>query len=161
MLRKAVFDILQSHIQEATFLDLFAGSGAMGIEALSRGASHTTFVETDRSALKAIYHNLKTLELEKNATVYAVPVEAIVKRLTKEQKVFDLIYADPPYHRTAVYEELLKEIDGSDVLSPGGLLFLESLFPSPIKDELLGLKRLVFIDERRFGTSLLRQYRHR
>ena len=65
MLRKAVFDILQNSIEDFRFLDLFAGSGAMGIEALSRGAKHATFVESHKDALRCINANLATLKLEK------------------------------------------------------------------------------------------------
>lgn len=158
-LRKAVFDILQDTIQETSFLDLFAGSGAMGIEALSRGATHATFVETDRNALRAIHHNLATLQIENSATVYSLSVKEMVKKWIKERKSFDLIYADPPYHHTSIYGELLTLIDDSTLLAPGGILFLESLAPSPLKEGAPHLKRLTLIDERRFGTSNLHQYR--
>ena len=65
ILRKAVFDILQPYIHQAHFLDLFAGSGLMGIEALSRGASHTTFVDNDRNAIRCIRENISLLNLQK------------------------------------------------------------------------------------------------
>ena len=159
MLRKAVFDILQADIQGTHFLDLFAGSGAMGIEALSRGASHASFVETDRQALRAIHQNLSSLQLVDKASVYSTPVLDILHKFTKEEKNFDLIYADPPYHLATVYTDLLTLIESSTLLLPGGTLFLESL--SNLKIIPPPLHHLTPIDQRRFGTSLLHQYRRK
>jgi 16S rRNA (guanine966-N2)-methyltransferase len=157
MLRKAVFDMVQYSIEETRFLDLFAGSGAMGIEALSRGAAHATFVESHKDALKCIKANLASLKIGNEATVYSYDVFDVLKNLQKKGESFEIIYADPPYHITSIYAELLSYLDSSIVLAKGGTLFLESLFPSPLKN--IELKRLVPIDQRRFGTSLLHQYR--
>lgn len=157
MLRKAVFDIVQNTIEGTRFLDLFAGSGAMGIEALSRGATHATFVESHKEALKCIKANLASLKLENEAAVYSYDVFDVLKKLEKKGEVFDIIYADPPYHITTIYTELLTYLDSSTLLAKGGLLFLESLSPSPLKP--LELKHLLSVDQRRFGTSLLHQYR--
>ncbi len=156
MVRKAVFDIIQNSIEDSRFLDLFAGSGAMGIEALSRGATHATFVESQKDALRCIKANLTALKLEKEATVYSYDVFDVLKKLEKKGESFDIIYADPPYHLTSIYSELLAYLDASLLLSKGGILFLESLSPSPLKN--MDLEHLVLIDQRRFGTSLLHQY---
>ncbi len=131
----------------------------MGIEALSRGADHATFVETDRQALKMIHQNLSTLQLETKSSVYSLPALEMLKKFMKEKKSFHLIYADPPYHLTSVYTELLSFIDASTLLLPGGTLFLESL--SNMKMIPPPLQHLTLTDERRFGTSLLHQYRRR
>ncbi len=156
MLRKAVFDILQQRICGTDFLDLFAGSGAMGLEALSRGASHVTFVENHKEALRSLRANVDSLKLGPQVTIYSLDVFEILKKLSQRNRSFDLIYADPPYHRPAIYTELLTFIDTSSLLAKEGLLLLESplQFKSPI------LSRLVSIDERRFGDSLLHQYTH-
>lgn len=159
MVRKAVFDIVQNTIEGSRFLDLFAGSGAIGIEALSRGASHATFVESHKDALRCIKANLSTLKLEREASVYSYDVFEVLKKLEKKGEVFDIIFADPPYHITSIYEDLLKTLDQAKILAQGGLLFLESLFPSSFQN--IELQHLVLIDQRRFGTSLLHQYRLR
>lgn len=93
--KEAIFNSLFSLdvLDGASVLDLFAGSGSLGIEALSRGASHTTFVETDRDALRAIRSNLDTLGLDADATVIAGDGLA---HLTREHR-FDLVLLDPPY----------------------------------------------------------------
>lgn len=155
MLRKAVFDILQSSIQNASFLDLFAGSGAMGLEALSHGASHATFVESHKDALRCLKQNIASLKLEGRTTVYTFDVFEVLKKIVKKNESFDLIYADPPYHRPAIYDELLSFLDSSTLLSKDGIFFLES----PLKFKNPPLNQLVSIDERRFSTSLLHQYR--
>ena len=79
------------------------------------------------------------------------------QKLEKKEETFQIIYADPPYHITSIYSELLSYLDNSTLLSKGGILFLESLSPSPLKN--LPLQHLVLTDQRRFGTSLLHQYR--
>lgn len=158
MLRKAVFDILQPWIEDANFLDLFAGSGAMAIEALSRGAKHASIVESHRDALRCIKTNLASLQLESQATVYPFDVFEAFKKLEKKGEVFQIIYADPPYHKKSIYTDLLSYFDSSSLLAPGGTLFLESLHPSPFQP--IDLQHLVLVDQRRFSTSLLHQYRH-
>ncbi len=156
ILRKAVFDILQPAITDSNFLDLFAGSGAMGIEALSRGAKHSTFAESSKDALRCLNQNLASLQIENLATVYSYDVFDVLKKLEKNEDRFDIIYADPPYHKKSVYIDLLAYLDASTLMVKGGRLFLESLSPAPF--ESIHLQHLVAIDKRRFGTSLLHQY---
>ncbi|HEX2580140.1 MAG TPA: 16S rRNA (guanine(966)-N(2))-methyltransferase RsmD [Rhabdochlamydiaceae bacterium] len=154
MLRKAVFDMIQSTIEGSRFLDLFAGSGAIGIEALSRGATQATFVESHKEALRCIKANLAALKIEKEAAVYSYDVLTVLKKLEKKGDHFNFIYADPPYHLLAIYDELLAYLDNSQLLSKGGTLFLESR--APLKNR--KTDHLVLIDQRRFGTSLLHRY---
>ena len=112
--REAIFNSLQAHVDldGATVLDLFAGTGALGIEALSRGASHATFVEDAKAALAALRTNLDTTGFADRATVLAddatkAPLPAV-----------DLAFADPPYAFTA-WDDLLTRVDA-------GLLVIES-----------------------------------
>jgi 16S rRNA (guanine966-N2)-methyltransferase len=89
-----LFSILGSRIDGANVLDLFAGSGALGLEALSRGAAHATFVEAHRATATALRRTVADLELAGRATVVAQPVERAVQQLAGR---FDLVFADPPY----------------------------------------------------------------
>src|SRR5262249_17472890 len=91
-LREALFNILQHRIEGATFLDAYAGTGAVGIEALSRGASHAWFLEKNRAALDVIRENLATLGLERRATVVTGPAA-----LTIGHHRADIVFLDPPY----------------------------------------------------------------
>ena len=113
-LRQAVFNILQNRIEGSSFLDLFAGSGAMGLEALSRGAAKATFVENHPEALKALYANIAILELKEVSQVISHNAHKILPKLGS----FDIIYVDPPYGA---------DIDGlASLLNPGGILLYES-----------------------------------
>lgn len=105
-LRETLFDILAPRIADATFLDAYAGTGAVGIEALSRGARHAYFLERDRTALTVLRDNLSALGLEPRATVVAGRV-----LLTLPQYQAELVFLDPPYDREREYGEAL------DVLS--------------------------------------------
>ncbi|MFM8563004.1 MAG: 16S rRNA (guanine(966)-N(2))-methyltransferase RsmD [Acidimicrobiia bacterium] len=119
--REAVFNALTSlgAVEDAVVLDLFAGSGAMGIEALSRGARRCTFIERDRRALESIRTNVSKLDLGDRVTVIAgdVAVNVVAQRLV------DLALVDPPYDYAA-WPELLRAI--APALAPGGLVVAES-----------------------------------
>ena len=101
-LRETLFDILAPRIEGATFLDAYAGTGAVGIEALSRGADHAFFLERNRAALEAIRENLGSLELERRSTVVAGPV-----LLTLERYRAAIVFLDPPYESEREYGEAL------------------------------------------------------
>jgi 16S rRNA (guanine(966)-N(2))-methyltransferase RsmD len=110
-LRETLFDILMPRLEGATFLDAYAGTGAVGIEALSRGARHAYFLERNRLALEAIRENLATLELERRATVLSGPV---LRSLPSCQA--DIIFLDPPYEQEREYRAAL-EILSEDAAS--------------------------------------------
>jgi len=101
-LRETLFDILQTRIAGATFLDAYAGTGAVGIEALSRGAVHAFFLERNRAALDAIRENLAALNVEPRATVVAGPV---LLALPKYQA--RIVFLDPPYDQEREYKAAL------------------------------------------------------
>ena len=95
--REAWLNVLGPDLQGATILDLFAGSGALGLEALSRGASHATFVESDRRVLQCLRANIAALDAGEQATVVALDVFRYVEGLDAD--AFDIVLADPPYSR--------------------------------------------------------------
>jgi 16S rRNA (guanine966-N2)-methyltransferase len=97
-LRETLFDILQTRIEGARFLDAYAGTGAVGIEALSRGASHVYFLERNREALDAIRENLAMLRVERRATILKGPV-----LLTLGRQDVDIAFLDPPYDKEREY----------------------------------------------------------
>ncbi len=153
LLRKAVFDILKPNIQEAVFLDLFAGSGAMGIEALSRGAKRAIFIDSHPQSIRCIQANLTLLNL--TATVIQSDVmKALQKRRDLES---DIIYVDPPYHRASVYLELIEWIDQHALLRQGGVLLIEAPYPSPLEQSPF-LTSLKAQPPRRYGDSMLHLY---
>jgi 16S rRNA (guanine(966)-N(2))-methyltransferase RsmD len=157
LLRKAVFDICREYIPNAHFLDLFAGTGAMGIEALSRGAAYCTFVEKDRHAFRCIQENIKLLGLESNSKVFNSDALLMLKKFVHSQEDFDIIYLDPPYRATFL-PLVLETIDRNSLLSPRGLVFIEEAFPSQFHFSNLHLIYLKLVDTRKFGKSLLHKF---
>ena len=122
--RQGLFDWLGPRIAGARVLDLFAGSGALGIEALSRGAACAVFVERDREALRSLRRNVADLGVAAHARVLGVRVERALVLLRREGACFDLLLADPPYGGPdgpwlAQAGELV------DILAPGGVLVIE------------------------------------
>ena len=149
-LREAVFNIAAPWIEGARFLDLFAGSGSMGCEAISRGASFVTFVEKEAKALECIRNNISSLGIEQQTQVLGLDVRKALMRLMSP---YDVIYIDPPYEQEA--SETLSLIIEKGLLTPNGRLFLETRF----KTSLPTLPRLERIDSRKFGDSHLHQFR--
>jgi 16S rRNA (guanine(966)-N(2))-methyltransferase RsmD len=156
LIRKAVFDILQPFICDSVFLDLCAGSGAIGIEALSRGAREVIFVDSEREAVQCIHTNLKLLDIEKQAKVMQSDARAALEKLKKVGMQFDIIYVDPPYESRELYLDLIHSFDRGGLLKEGGALFVETKAPSPLAGvELSSLKAK---NPRRYGDSLLCEY---
>lgn len=166
-LREALFNICQGKIEGARFLDLFAGSGAMGLEALSRGAKSAVFIDNGRECLRCIEENTELLKVERQSQAVYGDVFDQLKRLTKRNAVFDIIYADPPY---AIYGEgeeegvsltakVLAYIDEHiDLLAPEGDLFLEDArdaMPEAVTEKLVNLR---LKSTRRLGRSALQHY---
>jgi 16S rRNA (guanine(966)-N(2))-methyltransferase RsmD len=130
-LRETLFNVLSPKISGAHFLDLFAGTGAVGIEALSRGAQDVLFVENHAPAAKLIRQNLTSLNIGSAATVFAMDaqraLEKLQQRQTKESQPFayDFIFLDPPYAAAHEYEQVLTFLGDAALLNPGGLVIAE------------------------------------
>jgi 16S rRNA (guanine966-N2)-methyltransferase len=98
--KETLFNMLNPSLPGCRFLDLFAGSGAIGIEALSRGASHAVFVENSEAAVACIQHNLTFTHLDEKAEIMPGDVLTVIRRLDRlEQPPFDIIFMDPPYRQ--------------------------------------------------------------
>ncbi len=122
--REAVFDILAPRIRGARFLDLYAGSGAIGIEALSRGASFSVFVESDRGTARLLNENILKLGIESSSGVMQMPAEKALRKLAGLSPGFDIIFMDPPY-RNDQREKLLDLLFESDILERDALVVIE------------------------------------
>jgi 16S rRNA (guanine(966)-N(2))-methyltransferase RsmD len=122
--KKSIFDKL-GDISGLKILDIFAGSGGLGIESLSRGASHVTFIEKDPGVFKILYQNVSTCSFVDKATLVCSHYEEAVKRMAGNKEIFDIIFIDPPYN---LYKEL--EVEdfitlASRVLSDDGIMVIE------------------------------------
>ena len=119
MVKEAVFNIVQFDVEGRRVLDLFAGTGQMGIEALSRGAESCVFVDSSRDAVRLVQQNLASCGLK--GEVLMTDAVGYLERCGK----FDLIFVDPPYD-SGLYEKVLKTINKFDILTEGGIIVCES-----------------------------------
>jgi 16S rRNA (guanine(966)-N(2))-methyltransferase RsmD len=155
--RQILFDILGDEIAEACVLDLYAGSGAVGIEALSRGAAQVTFVESDARVRRTLERNLDAVEAGPRARILGRPALAALRDLLASGAEFDWILADPPYGSPDV-PRLLSWIggEGAAISSGRGGLVLES---GRFDDMPAGMGGLLLQRERVVGDTVLRFFR--
>ncbi len=154
--RAGLFDWLGARVAGARVLDLFAGSGALGIEALSRGASESVFVERSREALRALRKNLADLSLEARASVVERDLSRGLGARVLESAGFDLVFADPPYEGGWLARLLACESLGQ-VLSPDAIVIAErSLRSEPEPNG----ARLRLLGSKRYGETAFDWYEH-
>jgi pantetheine-phosphate adenylyltransferase len=153
--REALFSRL-GDIADCRVLDLFAGTGALGIEAISRGAREVVFVERASAALGVLARNLETLDLESVSQVLRGDVKPTLRRLAQRGRRFDLIFMDPPYDAD-VFGETLARIGRGGLLEAGGTLVVESAkrHPLPAATQF----NLVVLDERTTGDTMITRLR--
>lgn len=148
--KEALFSILGENIREASFLDLYAGTGSVGIEALSRGANHTVFVETARPALKTIQENLEITQFAEFAQIVRQDVRDYLRR--DAEQAFEFIYIAPPQYQNLWLETLLLLDSHPDHLALDGIAVVQI---DPQEKQPMTLNTLVAYDERRYGNTLL------
>jgi 16S rRNA (guanine(966)-N(2))-methyltransferase RsmD len=126
-LRETLFNILAPHIEGARFADLYAGTGAVGIEALSRGAAHVTFVESAAPAVAALRANLAALKIREGFQLEQRSVPVALRNLSRRDPQFTVVYLDPPWEDTAAYTETLKLLAESSaaLLAPQAIMIAE------------------------------------
>ena len=122
--REAVFSILHPRMAGARFLDLYAGSGANGIEALSRGAAMCAFVDVNADAIRTVDENLDRAKLKHKSRSYRLTIPAALGVVAEREDPFDIVFCDPPYD-TKDYELLLTQIQASKLLAADGLVLIE------------------------------------
>lgn len=160
--RAMVFNICQMDIEGASFLDLFAATGAMGFEALSRGASEAVFVDNDPHLIQAIKQTSLHLAVQDKIAVYCKDVTLALEKLIQNQKSFDIIFMDPPYYKKGeellfqAVQKALELIDTSSLLKEHGSLFIEDSKLSPVGS--LPFASLSLRSKRRCGDAFLWQF---
>jgi 16S rRNA (guanine966-N2)-methyltransferase len=121
--KEALFSMLGAAVVDAVVLDLFAGTGALGLEALSRGASRAVFVDKDRQALKALAHNVATVAPDR-VEVLAMPAERALRLFKGRSAQFDLVFLDPPYDLDLL-PATLRTLAADELVQDGGLVVCE------------------------------------
>lgn len=150
--KEALFNIIQFDIADKDVLDLFAGSGAIGIEAISRGAKSATFCDNSIDAVKIIKTNIENTRSKDKATVINKDYSLALKKLGKENKQFDIIYLDPPY-KTDFANKAIEEIINLNLLSKDGIIIVET--DDNKKDETINTKNIKIFDKRKYGRAIL------
>jgi 16S rRNA (guanine966-N2)-methyltransferase len=124
-LRETLFNVVAPLVEGSTWLDLFAGTGAVGIEAFSRGARTVCFVESSSRAARAILANLASLGIGEGVEVLERDAMAALSLLEAQPAAFDFCFLDPPYRKADIYEQILSFLSESRLLKPGGLVIAE------------------------------------
>lgn len=156
-LRETLFDVLNSVIEGARFLDVFAGTGAIGIEALSRGAREAVFLEKHRPAGKLIRENLAGLGIDRGFLVLCGDafrtLEELARRNDAAPSAFDIVFLDPPYAATDEYERVLNLLGSSTLLSPSTIVVAEHHHKLRLPAEAGLLRRYRFLRQGDAGLS--------
>ncbi|MCA1595716.1 MAG: 16S rRNA (guanine(966)-N(2))-methyltransferase RsmD [Chloroflexi bacterium] len=155
--RESLFAILTPWMEDAAFLDLFAGSGAVGLEALSRGAALAAFIDSNAGCCRSIRENLDLLERQDDAIVIARPWAAGLSQLAAKEMRFDMIFADPPYHDEKVLLQVADKVQEKAVLKPGGRLIFQHTVRLHLPEAFP--PDLALTDTRKFGETILSFYR--
>lgn len=137
--KESVFNILGPFLANANVLDLFAGTGNLGLEALSRGAASALFIDKSSASVNLVRENITLTKLINKAEVLKSDALSVLDRLTKDKKQFELIFCDPPYNKGLV-EIVLKKIDNSDILSLHGIVVVEHSKHEHIRPDFTKLK---------------------
>ena len=149
--RESMFNILSHQVPGAMVLDLFAGTGALGIEALSRGAESAVFVDNSRESLSVIRRNVESCALDDRANIIKWNIEKNLNCLKAVKTGFDLVFIDPPYHRNLLKPTLFN-LDQSNALKNGSCIVVEHASLEPIPTDLLTFE---LTDQRRYGKTLV------
>ncbi|MFA5839370.1 MAG: 16S rRNA (guanine(966)-N(2))-methyltransferase RsmD [Candidatus Margulisiibacteriota bacterium] len=152
--KEALFNILQTRIADCLFLDLFAGSGAVGIEALSRGATEAIFIELDKKSANIIRENCAACGFSKQAEVYATDVLQSLKILQRKESKFDIIFIGAPYDSPAL-EKVLLLIGDSDLLNQSGIVIAEHRKQHQLADK---FGSLALFRQERYGETVFNFY---
>ena len=151
--KEALFNIIGSDIQDASFLDLFGGSGSVGLEALSRGAEFTQFIELNSKAYAILKENLIKSGYEKNANLQKV--DAFKYIFQEKDKHFDYIFIAPPQYHGMWKDALLKLDQAPELLISDGWIIVQI---DPIEDETVPLNNFTEFDSRKYGSTILKFY---
>ncbi|HRZ86728.1 MAG TPA: 16S rRNA (guanine(966)-N(2))-methyltransferase RsmD [bacterium] len=162
MVRESLFNVIAGAVPGARVLDLFAGFGGLGIEALSRGAVSAVFVEKNRRCADIIRENLDALGLAGRSRIMMIDAFRAVEKLSRTGEKFHIVFIDAPYHKkpdahtVSPNQNLLHIIDNSDILEAGGLVVIERFKKD--RFEFFG-RKLSFLKEKEYGDTCLAVYR--
>ncbi|MBI1810774.1 MAG: 16S rRNA (guanine(966)-N(2))-methyltransferase RsmD [Nitrospirae bacterium] len=153
--RESVFNIIGSLIVDSKFIDLYAGTGAVGTEALSRGASAVFFIEADRKRAEQIENTLKDCGYSSKADIIRGEASAFIAKAVKEGLKFDIVFLDPPYH-SGELEHILPMLSNGEMLNEEGIIIAEHTSKKKLPDE---IGRLAKKKDYKYGDTMLTLFR--
>ena len=153
-IRKAIFDILGDEVRGSRFLELFAGSGAVGIEALSNGAHEVVFVESSRKSTSILKSNIEYVDMN-NYDIMPIDVLKAIGRLRALGKTFDIVFLDPPYFKELA-QKTLQKISMCDILNPLGIIVAEHHKRESLDKQ---FSDITLFKQRRYGDTCLSFYK--
>ena len=153
MCRENLFNILSPYITGARFLDLFCGSGAIGIEALSRGATISVFVDNAHIAKEATFDNLQRTKLLEQSEFFRMTATNAIVTLTQEERQFDIIFLDPPYEDIIMLNKTIYKIFNTSILAPNGIVIVETDLKNYTQGNIVFANALEFINTRKYGNT--------
>lgn len=149
-IKEAIFQVIGPFFTEGYCLDLFAGSGSLGVEAISRGMEHAIFVDKHPKAIQTIQHNTKSLHITDKTEIFRTDAFRAVNAVAKRNIKFNLILLDPPYGKVN-YEKLLKQICKLEILEEGGIIYCEYDKTEKLPQSIDGLK---LVKEESYGKTI-------
>lgn len=154
--REALFNIIMRDIEGKVVLDLFAGCGSLGLEAISRGAENVTFVDNNRECVDIITENACRAGLPENRyEVVRMDAFKAIEKIAKENRIFDIIIADPPYY-LGLAKKILIKLTLYDILAPNNIIIVQHFKKDDVPGEFQGIVRLA---EKKYGDTLLSFFR--
>jgi 16S rRNA (guanine(966)-N(2))-methyltransferase RsmD len=151
----AVYNIIAAHIDGSAVLDMFAGTGSMGIEALSRGASSAVFFDKSMQCCRIIKENLEHTKLTEKALVFNMDYASGINKMQLEGRKFDIIIMDPPYNKNFI-QEALKLLTKNDIIVDDGIIIAEHSVLDKLPESCGKLK---IIDTRKYGDTMITIYK--
>ena len=153
--KESLFNMINPYIRESNVLDLFAGTGSLGIECLSRGAKNCVFVDKSRESINIVKSNVKKARVENESTILNIDFKDAVKRLSTQNQKFDVIFMDPPYYEN-MFIDCLKSIDELNLLHEDGIIVVEHDTKDQF-EETIG--RLVKTRDKKYGNTTITFYK--
>jgi len=153
--KEAVFNMLRDKLYESAVLDIFAGTGNMGFEALSRGSSKAVFIEKNRKAVSVIEKNARNLDCVSMIHIIKKDVFKAIDDLSKERDAFDIIFMDPPYNAN-IEKSVLLAILNADILDRQGVVVVEHDYKNEMPNN---VEELIKIDTRKYGNTGISLYK--
>lgn len=157
VIKEALFNILQTKIVGSRFLDLFSGSGSIGIEAISRGAKNVVFVEKKQTAINAIKKNLAACKFQNGYEIYQDDVFRQIKLLSKNGYTFDIIYLDPPFTIDKIFLPVMEILSDAKLLEKDGIIAIRTRKEKSMPNIIGSLQRFKL---KKYGISNLHFYSH-